>query len=282
MSARFPKFSRRRFPMRFWAKLILAVTLLFWMVPEIYTVSVALRPADAAFEPQLITWPMTLENFITVMRDNPLLLYFGNSLLITVATVIIVIAFASTFAFAASVLKLRGSTFLFTSLLTTLMMPVAAIVLPIAIMLKGFGWINTYQGLIMPYAALGIPYAIVIIKTFMDDSPRDLFEAAVIDGCTSWQMFRHVAIPLIKPAVIFVAVWQFIVTWNEFFLALVVMTESGHKTVTLVPMQYSGMYMANPAALFAILVIIAAPLLLLYTCVQKYFVAGLLTGAVKG
>ena len=282
MSARFPKFSRRRFPMRFWAKLILAVTLLFWMVPEIYTVSVALRPADAAFEPQLITWPMTLENFITVMRDNPLLLYFGNSLLITVATVIIVIAFASTFAFAASVLKLRGSTFLFTSLLTTLMMPVAAIVLPIAIMLKGFGWINTYQGLIMPYAALGIPYAMVIIKTFMDDSPRDLFEAAVIDGCTSWQMFRHVAIPLIKPAVIFVAVWQFIVTWNEFFLALVVMTESGHKTVTLVPMQYSGMYMANPAALFAILVIIAAPLLLLYTCVQKYFVAGLLTGAVKG
>ncbi|MBV8899634.1 MAG: carbohydrate ABC transporter permease [Verrucomicrobia bacterium] len=268
--------------MRFWAKLILAVTLLFWMVPEIYTVSVALRPADAAFEPQLITWPMTLENFITVMRDNPLLLYFGNSLLITVATVIIVIAFASTFAFAASVLKLRGSTFLFTSLLTTLMMPVAAIVLPIAIMLKGFGWINTYQGLIMPYAALGIPYAMVIIKTFMDDSPRDLFEAAVIDGCTSWQMFRHVAIPLIKPAVIFVAVWQFIVTWNEFFLALVVMTESGHKTVTLVPMQYSGMYMANPAALFAILVIIAAPLLLLYTCVQKYFVAGLLTGAVKG
>lgn len=282
MSPRLPRFSRLRFPMRFWAKLILAVTLLFWMVPEIYMISVALRPPDAAFEPQLITWPITLENFITVMRDNPLLLFFGNSLLITVATVIIVIAFASTFAFAASVLKLRGSTFLFTSLLTTLMMPVAAIVLPIAIMLKGFGWINTYQGLIMPYAALGIPYAIVIIKTFMDDSPRDLFEAAVIDGCTAWQMFRHVAIPLIKPAVIFVAVWQFIVTWNEFFLALVVMTDSSHKTVTLVPMQYSGMYMANPAALFAILVIIAVPLLLLYTCVQKYFVAGLLTGAVKG
>ena len=282
MKPSLPKGLDIHLPMRFWAKPILGVTLLFWMIPEIYMLSVALRPPDAAFDSQLFTWPITLDNFITVIRDNPLLVFFGNSLFITTGTVIIVVAFASTFAFAASVLRLKGTTLLFTSLLTTLMIPVASIVLPIAIMLKSFGWINTYQGLIMPYAALGIPYAIVIIKTFMDDSPRDLFEAAVIDGCTAWQMFRHVAIPLIKPAVIFVAVWQFIVTWNEFFLALIVMTDNSHKTVTLVPMQYSGMYMANPAALFAILVIIAVPLLLLYAFVQKYFIAGLLSGAVKG
>jgi raffinose/stachyose/melibiose transport system permease protein len=171
---------------------------------------------------------------------------------------------------------------LYTSLLTTLMIPIASIVLPIAIMLRTAGWINTYQGLILPYAALGAPYAIVIIKTFMDDSPKELFEAGRIDGCTAWQLFRHVALPLVRPALIFVAVWQFIVTWNEFFLALVVMTDSSHKTVTLVPMQYSGMYMANPGALFAILVIIAVPLLVLYVFVQKYFIAGLLSGAVKG
>jgi raffinose/stachyose/melibiose transport system permease protein len=268
--------------MRFWAKLILSLVLLLWMVPEIYMVSVALRSPDAAFDPQLFTLPITLQNFVTVMRENPLLHFFGNSLLITCGTVGIVLGAASTFAFAASVLKLKGTMLLYTSLLTTLMIPVASIVLPIAIMLRGFGWINTYQGLMLPYAALGTPYAIVIIKTFMDDSPRDLFEAALIDGCTAWQLFHHVAIPLIKPAVIFVAVWQFIVTWNEFFLALVVMTDSSHKTVTLVPMQYSGMYMANPGALFAILVIIAVPLLVLYTFVQKYFIAGLLSGAVKG
>jgi raffinose/stachyose/melibiose transport system permease protein len=282
MNLSFPRKVDVRLPVRFWVKPILGVTLLFWMIPEIYMLSVALRPPDAAFDSQLFTWPITLDNFITVIRDNPLLLFFGNSLFVTSGTVIIVVAFASAFAFAASVLRLRGTTLLFTSLLTTLMIPVASIVLPIAIMLKSFGWINTYQGLIMPYAALGIPYAIVIIKAFMDDSPRELFEAAVIDGCTAWQMFRHVAIPLIKPAVIFVAVWQFIVTWNEFFLALIVMTDNRHKTVTLAPMQYSGMYMANPAALFAILVIIAIPLLILYAFVQKYFIAGLLSGAVKG
>ena len=268
--------------MKLWAKLILLAVLLLWMIPEIYMISVALRSPDAAFAPQLFTFPITFDNFITVIRENPLLTFFCNSLVITCGTVAIVLMAASTFAFAASVLKLRGSMLMYTSLLTTLMIPIASIVLPIAIMLKSFGWINSYQGLILPYAALGTPYAIVIIKTFMDDSPRDLFEAALIDGCSRWQLFRHVAVPLIKPAVIFVAVWQFIVTWNEFFLALVVMTDSDHKTVTLVPMQYSGMYMANPGALFAILVIIAVPLLFLYTLVQKYFIAGLLSGAVKG
>ena len=282
MKVRLPTDAFTRITMRSWAKLVLSVALLVWLVPEIYMVSVALRSPDAAFQPALFTFPITLQNFRTVIHDNPLLNFFGNSLLVTGGTVLLVLGAASTFAFAASVLKLRGTMLLYTSLLTTLMIPVASIVLPIAIMLRGFGWINTYQGLILPYAALGAPYAIVIIKTFMDESPRDLFEAALIDGCTAWQLFRHIALPLIKPAVIFVAVWQFIVTWNEFFLALVVMTDSDHKTVTLVPMQYSGMYMANPGALFAVLVIIALPLLVLYTLVQKYFIAGLLSGAVKG
>jgi raffinose/stachyose/melibiose transport system permease protein len=265
-----------------YTKIILLVVLAFWMIPEAYMVSVSLRPPDKAFDPTLFAMPVTFDNFLTVIHDNPLLRFFWNSLVITVGTVLVVLVAASAFAYAASVLRLKKTMLIYTILLTTLMVPVASIVLPLAIMLKTFGWINSYQGLVLPYAALGIPYAIVIIKAFMDDSPRDLFEAAVIDGCTTLQMFLHVALPLVKPALIFVAIWQFIVTWNEFFLALVVMTDSDHKTVTLVPMQYSGMYMANPGALFAILVIIALPLILLYTFVQRYFIAGLLSGAVKG
>src|SRR5258708_9685153 len=268
--------------MRFWAKVILGSILLVWMVPEIYMVSVALRSPDTAFNPQLFSFPITVDNFSTVSRENPLLTFFWNSLVVTCGTVVIVLAAASLFAFAAAVLKLRGTMWLYTSLLTTLMIPIASIVLPIAIMLRTVGWINTYQGLILPYAALGAPYAIVIIKTFMDDSPKDLFEAGRIDGCSAWQLFRHVALPLVRPALIFVPVWQFIVTWTGFFLSLVVRADSSHKTVTRVPMQYSGMYMANPGALFAILVIIAVPLLVLYIFVQKYFIAGLLSGAVKG
>jgi raffinose/stachyose/melibiose transport system permease protein len=266
----------------FYAKIILLVVLVLWMIPEIYMVSVSLRPPDKSFDPTLFVFPITFDNFATVLHDNPLLKFFWNSLVITLGTVLVVLAAASMFAYATSILRLKKTMTIYLILLTTLMIPVASIVLPLAIMLKSFGWINSYQGLILPYAALGIPYAIVIIKAFMDDSPRDLFEAAMIDGCTTLQMFFHVALPIVKPALIFVAIWQFIVTWNEFFLALVVMNDGDHKTVTLVPMQYSGMYMANPGALFAILVIIALPLIILYIFVQRYFIAGLLSGAVKG
>ena len=274
--------SRPKITMAFWGKIFLTVTLIFWLIPDLYMLSVSLRSPDLAFEAKLFTWPITFDNFSTVLRENPLHIFFLNSVIVTAGTVLLVLAAASCYAFAASILKLRGTMLIYTLLLTTLMIPVASIVLPIAIMLKSFGWINTYQGLIMPYSALGIPFAMVIIKAFMDESPKDLFEAAMIDGCNIWQLFVSVALPLVRPALIFVAIWQFIVTWNEFFLALIVMTDSAHKTVTLVPMQYSGMYMANPGALFAILVIIAVPLLVLYTFVQRYFVAGLISGAVKG
>lgn len=276
------RISKRKLSTGFWARIFLTVTLGFWLVPDVYTLSVALRSPESAFDPMIFTWPITFDNFTTVIRENPLFTFFLNSTMVTVGTVAIVLAAAASYAYAASILKLRGTMLIYTMLLTTLMVPVASIVLPIAIMLKNLGWINTYHGLVMPYSALGIPFALVIIKAFMDESPKDLFEAAMIDGCNIWQMFICVALPLVKPALIFVAIWQFIMTWNEFFLALIVMTDSTHKTVTLVPMQYSGMYMANPGALFAILVIIAVPLLVLYAFVQRYFVAGLISGAIKG
>ncbi|MFV0333662.1 MAG: carbohydrate ABC transporter permease [Tropicimonas sp.] len=261
---------------------VLFIVLGFWMIPLVYMVSVGLRTPAQAFDPVLFHWPVTFDNFVTVIRDNPLAGIFLNSLIITVATVVIVVAVAALFAFACSILRLRGSMVLYATLLTTLMVPLASLVLPLAILLKTFGWVNTYWGLIFPYSALGVPFAIVILKAFMDDAPKELFDAARVDGCNSWQTFWHVALPLVRPALVFVAIWQFIVTWNEFFLALIVLTRAEMKTLTIVPMQYSGLYMANPGALFAILTLIALPLILLYVLVQRAFVRGLLAGAVKG
>jgi raffinose/stachyose/melibiose transport system permease protein len=252
------------------------------MVPEAYMFSMALRTPMQVFDAALFTWPVTFDNFVTVIRDNPLVHFFVNSLVITIATVAIVVAVSSLFAFAVAILDLRGSLMLYGALLSTLMVPIASLVLPLAILLKTFGWVNHYLGLILPYAALGVPFAIVILKAFMEESPRDLFEAARVDGCNSWQTYVNVALPLVRPALVFVAIWQFIVSWNEFFLALIVMTDSEMKTLTLVPMQYSGLYMGNPGALFAVLALIALPLIILYVVVQRAFVHGLLAGAVKG
>ncbi|MDQ0396511.1 carbohydrate ABC transporter permease [Labrys monachus] len=262
--------------------LVLFAVLGLWMIPQAYMLSIGLRTPEQAFDPVLFAWPITFDNFVTVLGDNPLGGIFLNSLIVTVATVAIVVAVSSLFAFACAILKLRGSMVLYATLLVTLMVPLASLVLPLAILLQTFGWVNTYWGLIFPYSALGVPFAMVVLKAFMEDSPAELFEAARVDGCSSWQSYWHVALPLVRPALVFVAIWQFIVTWNEFFLALIVLTKSEMKTLTIVPMQYSGLYMANPGALFAILTLIALPLVLLYVVVQRAFVRGLLAGAVKG
>jgi ABC-type glycerol-3-phosphate transport system permease component len=260
----------------------LLIVLALWMVPLVYMVSVGLRTPSQAFDPVLFAWPVTFDNFVTVIRDNPLAGIFLNSLIVTLSTVVIVVFVASLLSFALSVLRLPGGVVLYTILLTTLMVPLASLVLPLAILLKTFGWVNSYLGLILPYAALGVPFAMVVLKAFLDDTPRALFEAATVDGCSPWQCYRHVALPVVRPALAFVAIWQFIVTWNEFFLALIILTKPELKTVTIVPMQYSGLYMANPGALFAILTLIALPLICLYILVQRAFVRGLLAGAVKG
>jgi len=262
--------------------LFLLLLLGLWMVPIAYMLGVAFRPSAQAFDPTIFEWPPTLQNFALVLHDNHLLVNFANSVVVTGGTVVIVVAAASMFAYGLTALRLRWLNPVYAILLTTMMVPITTMVLPFAIMLKQLGWINDYRGLILPYAALGIPFAIVILKAFMEDSPRDLFEAAMIDGCTPWQMYLRVALPMVRPAVAFVAIWQIIVSWNEFFLALIVMTDPARKTLTLVPMKYSGLYMANPGALFAVLVLIALPLIVVYVVVQRHFVAGLLAGAVKG
>jgi raffinose/stachyose/melibiose transport system permease protein len=269
-------------PRSFIIHTVLFVALALWMVPQAYMLSIGLRTPAQAFDPVLFAWPVTFDNFVTVIHDNPLAGIFLNSLIITVCTVAIVVAVSSLCAFACAVLRLKGSLVIYATLLTTLMVPLASLVLPLAILLKTFGWVNTYWGLIFPYAALGVPFALAILRAFMEEAPGELFEAARVDGCNAWQIYWHVALPLVRPALVFVAIWQFIVTWNEFFLALIVLTKSEMKTLTIVPMQYSGLYMANPGALFAVLTLIALPLILLYVIVQRAFVRGLLAGAVKG
>lgn len=261
---------------------VLLIVGVLWMIPEFYLVSISLRTPANAFDSHLFVVPLGFENYGIVISQNPLLKYFINSTAVTVPTVLIVLLFASLFAFGKVILKLRWGDAAYTVLLTALMVPLTTLVLPLALMLKGFKMINTYSGLIAPYSALGIPFAVVVLNAFLEDSPKELYEAARVDGCGPWQLYWRVSLPLIRPSLVFVGIWQFITTWNEFFLALVVMTDANHRTLPLVPQQYSGLYMANPGALFAVLVIVALPLILLFLAVQKAFVRGLLEGAVKG
>lgn len=261
---------------------LLSIVAVIWLLPIVYMVSVSLRTPSDVFDPAIITRHVTGANYAQVFADNPIPRYLLNSVIVTAISTFIVVAAGSMFAFATTVLKLRYSRAMFAAILITLMVPLSSLVVPLGAVLKQFGWINNYFGLIMPYAALGIPFAVVVLAGFMQDLPRDVFEAAVIDGAGLWKFLTRMVLPMLRPSLIFVAVWQFITGWNEFFLALTVMTQNQMMTLPLIPQQYAGVYLGNPGALFAILTFVAAPLILLFVVVQRWFVAGLLEGAVKG
>jgi raffinose/stachyose/melibiose transport system permease protein len=171
---------------------------------------------------------------------------------------------------------------LYSLLLSTLMVPISALVIPLTQLNASMRWLNKVQGLIFPYAALGIPFALVILKGFMDSFPKDLEDAATIDGCGNWRLFFRIVLPMLRPGIIVVVIWQFMTCWNEFFLALVTMSEQRMKPLPLIPMQYSGMYFAQPNSLFAILVLTSIPMILFYIFMSKKFMQGLMSGAIKG
>jgi raffinose/stachyose/melibiose transport system permease protein len=230
----------------------------------------------------LIVLRPTLENFAQVWRDNPLPQFFLNSLLITVPTVILVLMISSLAAFGFSRLPFRGSGIWYILLMLTLMIPIPTLVIPLFQTAKQLGLLNNYLGLILPYTALGIPFAVVVLTSYFSRLPRDLEDAARLDGCTSFQVYRQILLPLSLPAMAVVFIWQFMVSWNEFILALVLMQEEGRKPLILVPLIYNGVYLSKPGALFAILTIITVPVILIYLFMQRYFISGLTAGSLKG
>jgi raffinose/stachyose/melibiose transport system permease protein len=262
--------------------LLLAGIGYIWMIPLIYMVSMSFRTAENAFDPRLFTLPLTLYNFKLVISENPLHVHLFISLVICTFSVVIVTLGAAMAAFGFTRKDVKFKKILYGALLSTLMVPISALVIPLTRLNASMGWLNKVQGLIFPYAALGIPFALVILKGFMDVFPRDLEDAAVIDGCGNWRLFFQIVFPMLRPGVIVVVIWEFMTCWNEFFLALVTMSEQMMKPLPLIPMQYSGMYFSRPNALFAILVLVSIPMILFYIFMSKKFMQGLMSGAIKG
>ncbi len=263
-----------------------AVTLLalLWLVPVVMMLSVALMPSSSkgAILGGLVVPDPTLANFARVWTENPLPRYFLNSLVITVPTVVLTLALASLAAFAFARLPFRGSGALYLLLMLTLLVPIPTLIIPLFQIAKGLGILNNYLGLILPYTALGIPFAMVILTSHFSRLPRDLEDAARLDGCTSFQVYRQIFLPLSWPALAVVVIWQFMVSWNEFILALVLMQDEARKPLILVPLVYNGIYLSKPGALFAILAIVTVPVVVVYLLLQRFFVSGLTAGSLKG
>lgn len=246
---------------------VTAVTVL-WMLPLARLVSVSLRDGGLA-------------NYTAVLEQQGLARYLLNSAIVTAGAVLMVLVLGSVAAFAFSKLRFRGRNALYVVILSGLMIPVAAILVPLTEIETALGWQNTYQGLFVPYAALALPFALVILRNTYDGLPDELMESAVVDGASVWRAFVRVYLPLTVPALVMVGIWTFLNSWNEFLLALMFMVSPDMRTVTVVPASFQLEFFVDVPKIFAALVLIQLPVVLLYAFMQRTFERGLTAGAIK-
>lgn len=265
------------------AHAVLVIACVVSLVPTVYMIDLSFRNAATEFAPSLITLSgATVKNYTTVLSNQDLPGFFVNSTIValsTVAATLIVGIFAS---FAMSRLKIAGGRVLFMVLASALFIPLASILVPIVLLLKSVGGLNTYWGLIGPYTALGVGFAVVIIKGAMDSFPAELEEAAQLDGAGWFTVLWRVIVPMVSSVLLVVAVWQFLFSWNEFYLALVIMSELKMETLPLAPLYYEGPFLADPGDLFAVLSLVSVVPMLVYIAMQHWFVRALEGGALKG
>jgi raffinose/stachyose/melibiose transport system permease protein len=221
-------------------------------------------------------------NFATAWKDGNFGSYLKSSVLVAVVVVTVssVLSILSGYAF--GLMRFRGSTVLFYLFLLGLMIPTEAIIVPLYYDLRDAGLTDTYWALILPQMGTSVAFGTFWMRAYFRSVPRSLVDAARIDGASSWFTLWRVLLPLAKPAVLTMCLLLFMWTWNEFLLALVMVSDEGLRTAPLGLSFFQGRNTTDLTLLAAGSVIVATPVVLLYVFLQRHFIRGMLSGAVKG
>ncbi|MGB4137608.1 MAG: carbohydrate ABC transporter permease [Microbacterium sp.] len=256
---------------------LFAIALLY-SFPILYMVFSSFKPEQQIAPPSLSFTP-TLENYETVINAD-LLQHLGNSIVVTVGTVILTLLLGVPIAYTIVFGKLRNPTGHFNWYITTTLLPAVAVIIPLYLIMNWLGVLDSALMLIVLYTSIGIPLMVWMSTTYMSDVPISILEAAQIDGCTRWQAFMRVILPIIKGGLISTALLVFITTWNEFLFAVsFTFTEAGTLPVYMNRfMTQQGLFWGKMSAVATIAIII--PVILGFVA-QKSLIKGLLSGAVK-
>jgi ABC-type glycerol-3-phosphate transport system permease component len=264
------------------------VVLLLWtyaavsIAPLLVMVFDSLRPnVKVLSDPLGLPTSPTLHSYMTAWTQASFAEYLRNSVLVTVGAVALDVCVSLPAAYALGRYRFTGSGVLTAYFLSGLMLPIRLGILPIFYLLGSFGMIDSRFGLALVYAASGIPFSVFIMAAFFRSLPREIEEAARIDGAGEFRIFLQVMLPLVRPAVATVVVFRFVPLWNDFFFPLVLLRTTSKYTLPVGLTQFFGEFQTNWSALFAGLVITTVPLVVLFLVATKQIVAGLTAGMGK-
>ena len=222
------------------------------------------------------------ESYVSVITDGDFFLYFRNSLFVTLGSIFLVLLFGAMASYALVNWKNKASRFLYLFFIAGMMLPIKIGSIRLLQLIKGLGLLNTLWGLFPVYTAMGLPIAVFVLTEFIRQIPTELTEAAVIDGAKRSKVFTIIILPLLRPALATVAIYNLIPFWNDLWFPLIFINNDAHKTLLLGVTRLFGQYMTDWSRILAVLTLSAIPVLVLYLTMSKNFIRGLTAGAVKG
>jgi multiple sugar transport system permease protein len=264
--------------------LAVAGIIVFCLFPFYWLINISLKTGSDLSGADLVPPHPTLRNYDSIFRNDDFLNGLKNSAIVSLVTTVLALVVGSFCAYALARLRFKGKFFILALVLSITTFPGIAIAAPVFKLWTDIGLYNTIPGLVIPYLTFALPLAIYILVSFFREIPKDLEEAALVDGATYFQAFRKVVIPLAAPGLATAGILTFIFAWNEFLLAITLTSSAKARTVPAAIAFFTGstQYEQPLGTICAASVTISVPLILLVLFFQKRIVAGLTAGAVKG
>jgi arabinogalactan oligomer / maltooligosaccharide transport system permease protein len=264
--------------------LVLFVFTAFALYPITRIVTIALRPGDQLLSTSLAFIPpgATLANFRILLTSTLFLRWLVNSTIIALAVTLTGVALASTAGYALSRFRFSGRSTMLNGLLVTQMFPATMLLLPLYLILIKLSLINSYLGVVIIYTATALPFCIWQLKAYYDTIPLALEESAGIDGCTRWQSFYLVVLPLAAPALVISALFSFMTAWNEYVIAAIMLQDVETFTLPLGLRMFQANMSTQWGLYAAGALLVSVPVVVMFLFLSRFLVSGLSSGAVKG
>lgn len=260
--------------------LILIALLVFYPI-SLLLFTAAKTPAELAqntFGPPM---SISFKNLIDVWQTEDISRYLINSIIVTLGVVAGTVILSAMGGFGFARLRFGSRSLLITLLLMGLVVPFEVLIIPIFYMMRSLHLLSTYWAMILPQIALGLPFGILLVRSFTVGLPQELFDAAELDGCSTWQRFRYIALPLMRPALVALAIFQAIWSWNQYLLPLVVVQDPNLRTLPVILGFFIGRYSTDFGRLTAAALLLFIPTFIFYVVFNRQILNARLTGALS-